>query len=97
FQNELGQFDINKFNAFLAQMQTAGPQQWNSWIAYEAELEKFAKEQMYYTMIKGAMVTTTAEAKMAYKNEATKVSFDYVTIPFNTINDDEDRKSTRLN
>src|SRR5690606_12399336 len=38
---------------------------------------------------KGAMVTTTAEAKMAYKNEATKVSFDYVTIPFNTINDDE--------
>lgn len=89
FQNELGQFDINKFNAFLAQMQAAGPQQWNSWIAYEAELEKFAKEQMYYTMIKGAMVTTTAEAKMAYKNEATKVSFDYVTIPFNTINDDE--------
>src|SRR5690554_343911 len=89
FQNEMGQFDINKFNTFLAQMQAAGPQQWNSWVAYEAELEKFAKEQIYYTMIKGAMVTTTTEAKMAYKNEAAKVSFDYVTIPFNTINDEE--------
>ncbi|HUH26525.1 MAG TPA: peptidylprolyl isomerase, partial [Flavobacterium sp.] len=89
FLNESGQFDINKFNAFLAQMQASGPQQWNSWLAYEAELEKYAKEQMYYAMIKGAMVTTTAEAKMAYKNEATKVSFDYVTIPYNTVNDDQ--------
>lgn len=89
FQNELGQFDINKFNAFLAQMQAAGPQEWNNWIAYEEELEKYAKEQMYYTMIKGAMITTAAEAKMAYKKEAEKVSFDYVTIPFNTINDED--------
>lgn len=89
FLNEAGQFDINKFNAFLAQMQAAGPQQWNSWLAYEVELEKYAKEQMYYALIKGAMVTTTAEAKIAYKNEATKVSFDYVTVPYNTINDDQ--------
>ncbi len=89
FQNELGQFDINKFNAFLAQMQAAGPQEWNNWIAYEQELENYAKEQVYYTMIKGAMVTTSAEAKMAYKKDAAKVSFDYVTIPYNTINDEE--------
>lgn len=89
FQNELGQFDINKFNAFLTQMQAAGPQEWNNWIVYEKELEKYAKEQMYYNMIKGAMITTVAEAKMAYKKEAEKVSFDYVTIPFNTINDEE--------
>ncbi|MBA5792426.1 MULTISPECIES: peptidylprolyl isomerase [unclassified Flavobacterium] len=89
FQNELGQFDINKFNAFLAQMKASGAQQWNAWLAYEDELGKFAQEQMYYTMIKGAVVTTTAEAKMAYKNEATKVSFDYVTVPYTAINDDQ--------
>lgn len=94
FQNEAGQFDVNKFNAFLAQMKAAGAQQWNSWLAYEVELEKFAKEQMYISMIKGAMVTTTAEARMAYKNEATKVSFDYVTVPFNTINDDQAKVTT---
>lgn len=89
FLNDAGQFDINKFNAFLAQMKAAGAEQWNAWLAYEKELETFAKEQMYLNMIKGAMVTTTAEARMVYKNEATKVSFDYVTIPYNTINDEQ--------
>ena len=89
FLNDAGQFDINKFNGFLAQMKAGGAQQWNAWLAYEQELETFAKEQMYLNMIKGAIVTTEAEAKMVYKNEATKVSFDYVTIPYNTVNDDQ--------
>lgn len=89
FLNDAGKFDINKFNTFLAQMKAQGPQQWNAWLAYEKQLETVAKEQMYLNMIKGAIVTTTAEAKMVYKNEATKVSFDYVTIPFSTINDDQ--------
>lgn len=89
FLNDAGQFDINKFNTFLAQMKAAGAQQWNAWLAYEDQLGDFAKEQMYMNMIKGAIVTTTAEAKIAYKNEATKVSFDYVTVPFNTVNDDQ--------
>lgn len=89
FLNDAGQFDINKFNTFLAQMKAAGTQQWNAWLAYEDQLGDFAKEQMYMNMIKGAIVTTTAEAKIAYKNEATKVSFDYVTVPFNTVNDDQ--------
>lgn len=89
FLNDAGKFDMNKFNTFLAQMKAQGPQQWNAWLAYEKQLETVAKEQMYLNMIKGAMVTTTAEAKMAYKNEATKVSFDYVTVPFSAINDDQ--------
>ena len=89
FLNEAGTFDMNKFNSFLAQMKAAGAQQWNAWLAYEKELGTFAKEQMYINMIKGAVVTTTAEAKMAYKNEATKVSFDYVTVPYTSVNDDQ--------
>ncbi len=89
FLNDAGQFDINKFNTFLAQMKAAGAQQWNAWLDYEDQLGDFAKEQMYMNMIKGAIVTTTAEAKIVYKNEATKVSFDYVTVPFNTVNDDQ--------
>ncbi len=89
FLNDAGKFDINKFNTFLAQMKAQGPQQWNAWLEYEKQLETVAKEQMYLNMIKGAIVTTTAEAKMVYKNEATKVSFDYVTIPYATINDEQ--------
>src|SRR5690606_12324547 len=89
FLNDAGKFDINKFNTFLAQMKAQGPQQWNAWLECEKQLETVAKEQMYLNMIKGAIVTTTAEAKVVYKNEATKVSFDYVTIPYATINDEQ--------
>src|SRR5690606_21943634 len=89
FLNDAGKFDINKFNTFLSQMKAQGQQQWNAWLEYEKQLETVAKEQMYLNMIKGAIVTTTAEAKMVYKNEATKVSFDYVTIPYATINDEQ--------
>lgn len=89
FLNEAGQFDISKFNTFVAQMKQAGPQQWNAWLEFESDLEKFAKEQMYYTMIKSSVITTAAEAKFAYNKDNDKVNFDYVGISYASINDDQ--------
>lgn len=88
FLNEAGKFDINKFNVFLSQMK-AQPQQWQAWLNYEEELEKYAKEQMYYNLVKGAMYSTNFEAKMAYKKEMDKAAFDFVTVPYTTVNDDQ--------
>ena len=88
FLNEAGKFDLGKFNVFLTQMK-ADPQQWKAWLNYEEELEKFAKEQMYYNLVKGAMYTTSFEAKMAYKKEMDKATFDYVTVPFSSISDEQ--------
>lgn len=88
FLNEAGVFDMARFNAFLAQMK-ADPQQWQAWLNYEEELEKFAKEQMYYNMVKGAMYSTNFEAKMAYKKEMDQATFDYVTVPYTSINNDQ--------
>lgn len=89
FLNEAGQFDISKFNAFIAQMKQAGAEQWNAWLGFESDLEKYAKEQMYYTMIKSSMVTTSAEAKFAYKKDNDKTTFDFVGITYASINDDQ--------
>ena len=89
FQNEVGQFDINKFNQFVAMMKNAGQEQWNQWLAYEKELEKVGLEQMYFSLVQGGIYTTNLDAKAAYSNENDKVSFDYVTVPYSTVNNEE--------
>lgn len=89
FQNQLGQFDIAKFNEFVLSMKNAGQDQWNSWLNYEKELEKVGLQQMYNALISSGIYTTSAEAKAAYLDENSKVSFDYVTVPFSTINNEE--------
>ena len=93
FQNQLGQFDVAKFNAWVMQMKQAGPEQWQAWLNYEVELEKFGLQQMYDALIKGGIYTTQTEAKYSYHGENSKVTFDYVTVPYSTINDDEAKVS----
>ncbi|MBW3518170.1 peptidylprolyl isomerase [Flavobacterium sp. NKUCC04_CG] len=89
FQNQLGKFDINKFNEFIVTMKKGGAEQWNSWLAYEKELEKYAVEQMYFSMIRAGINTTTSEAKNSYHVENSKATFDYVTVAYSSINDDQ--------
>ncbi|HSD15268.1 MAG TPA: peptidylprolyl isomerase [Flavobacterium sp.] len=48
-----------------------------------------ATEQMYTTMVKSGLTTTKLEAKAAYAVENDKVDFDYVTVAYATIKDDQ--------
>ncbi|MEK6451540.1 MULTISPECIES: peptidylprolyl isomerase [unclassified Myroides] len=89
FLNQLGQFDVNKFNQFVLMMKQAGQEQWNAWLAYEKELEKVGLEQMYFSLIQGGIYTTQTEAKASYLADNSKVSFDYVTVPYSTVNNEE--------
>lgn len=93
FQNQLGQFDMAKFNAWVMAMKQAGPEQWQAWLNYEVELEKFGLQQMYNALVKGGVYTTQTEAKYSYHGENSKVTFDYVTVPYSTINDDQAKVS----
>ncbi|UOK43509.1 MULTISPECIES: peptidylprolyl isomerase [Flavobacterium] len=89
FLNSAGIFDINKFNEYLATIKSSQPEQWNAWLDFEKQVEQMATEQMYTTMIKSGLVTTKVEAKTAYANENNKVDFDYVTVAYSTIKDDQ--------
>lgn len=90
FLNAAGLFDENKFKEFLKSIKNAPNQeQWLQWKAFEGNIEKYTVEQMYNTMIKSGVYTTKAEGKLAYKLEADKVDFDYVMVPFSSINDDQ--------
>lgn len=89
FLNSAGVFDVNKFNEYLATIKNSQPEQWNAWLDYEKQVGEMATEQMYYTLIKSGVYTTKAEAKTAYEKENNKVDFEYVTLGYNAIKDEE--------
>ena len=90
FLNAAGQFDENKFKESLKGIKNAPDQtQWLQWKEFEKNIERYAVEQMYNTMIKSGVYTTKAEGKFQYKLENDKADFDYVTVAFSTVNDDQ--------
>jgi peptidyl-prolyl cis-trans isomerase D len=90
FLNEAGMFDEAKFREFVLSIKNAPNQdRWVEWQNFEKEAEKAAVEQMYYNMVKGGVYTTKAEGEFKNLLENKKVTFQYVTVPYNTVNDDE--------
>ena len=90
FLNEAGTFDENKFKEFVKSIKNDPNQErWIQWKDFEKEVEKSSVEQLYYNMLKGGIYTTKAEGKFKHVLDTKKVDFDYVTVAFSTVNDDE--------
>ena len=90
FLNEAGMFNEAKFREFVLSIKNDPNQdRWVEWQNFEKEAEKAAVEQMYYNMVKGGVYTTKAEGEFKHLLENKKVTFQYVTVPYNTVNDDE--------
>ncbi|WP_432672754.1 peptidylprolyl isomerase [Flavobacterium sp. SM2513] len=85
FLNEAGVFDSAKFNAFFNE-NPALKENLNARIK-EATLN--AKFQMYSSLVKSGVYSTTAEAKMKYEMGANKVTLDFVAVPFSSIKDSD--------
>ncbi|MDV6168960.1 peptidylprolyl isomerase [Flavobacterium sp. DG1-102-2] len=89
FLNALGKFDKAKFTEFLVGLKTSNPAQWQMIEKNQGLVENSAKKQLYLTMVKAAFFATDADGKAKYEAEASKASFDYVFVPYSTINDDQ--------
>lgn len=85
FLNELGKFDLNKFKEYFK----SNPEQAQYLKDREKDAEINSKFQIYSTLIKSGLHTTTAEGKFKYALEADKVDFDFVSIPYSTIKDSD--------
>ncbi len=85
FQNELGKFDLNKFKEFFK----SNPGQEQYLIDREKDAVLNCKYQIYSTMVKAGMYTTTAEGKFKYELETNKASFDYVSVLYSSIKDSD--------
>jgi peptidyl-prolyl cis-trans isomerase D len=89
FMNALGKFDKVKFNEFLVNLKTTNPEQYKAIESERPEIENSAKKQLYATMLKAGYFTTNVEGKSRYALESDKAAFDYVLVPYSTINDDQ--------
>lgn len=85
FLNELGKFDLNKFQEY----RKANPTQEQYFIEREKDAEINSKFQIYSTLIKSGLHTTAAEGKFKYALEADKVDFDFVSVLYSTIKDSD--------
>ncbi|MGL5112637.1 MAG: peptidylprolyl isomerase, partial [Flavobacterium sp.] len=85
FLNAAGMFDIVKFKQFFS----ANPEQAQFLKDREKDAEINAKYQIFNSLIKSALFTTEAEAKMKYEAENNKVNFAYVAGLYSTIKDSD--------
>ncbi|MEO1030329.1 MAG: SurA N-terminal domain-containing protein [Bacteroidota bacterium] len=96
FQDENGNFDVNRLNAFIANLKDLNGEaaplgnslvNYESWAIYEDNIASNAIQQSYYNLIKAGVGTTIAEAEDDYLADAKNVDIRFVQIPYTTIAD----------
>lgn len=96
FQDENGNFDVNRLNAFIANLKDVNPQavplstfqvNYDSWTNNEQSIAANAIQQNYYNMIKAGIGATIAEAEDEYFGDAKTVDIRYVQVPYTSISD----------
>ncbi|MFD1062149.1 SurA N-terminal domain-containing protein [Winogradskyella litorisediminis] len=96
FQNQDSIFDVNRMNAFIANLKDIAPQpaplstfsiNYAQWTNNEQALASNALRQQYYNLIKAGVNSTLAEAEREYLKDAESVDVKYVQIPFSSIPD----------
>lgn len=96
FQDENGNFDVNRLNAFIANLKDLNGEtaplggflvNYESWTTNEQNIANNAMQQSYYNLIKSGVGATINEAELDYFGDAKTVDMRYVQIPYSSIAD----------
>ena len=87
FQNEIGLFDFNLFSNYITQLKSTNPSLYNSWRLQEENFITFAKQKIYFDLIRSSIIQTNIESKIQYHLENDKVNLQYLRIPYENIPD----------
>ncbi|MEM9680130.1 MAG: peptidylprolyl isomerase, partial [Bacteroidota bacterium] len=96
FQNEDSIFDVNRLNAFIANLKDIQPDRaplgtfqisYAEWTNNEQSIATNAIQQSYYNLIRSGVNATINEAEDQYIADAKTVDIKYVQIPYTSIND----------
>ncbi|MDG4714819.1 SurA N-terminal domain-containing protein [Winogradskyella marincola] len=100
FQDENGNFDVNRLNAFISNLKDISPDSapltsagqtvninYDIWTNNEQSIASGSLKQTYYNLVKAGVNTTIAEAKDEYLAEAKNVNIRFVQIPYASISD----------
>ncbi|WP_127846089.1 peptidylprolyl isomerase [Psychroflexus aestuariivivens] len=93
FSDENGFFSEAKLKQFIAEAKVTNPQQYQQWINFEQNMEVMAKSQLYFNMIKAGISATLLEGEQIYHQENDNLSFEFVRVGFDQVDDVEISKS----
>lgn len=96
FQNQDSIFDVNKMNAFIANLKDIQPQgaplstfsiNYAQWTNNEQSLANGELSQQYYNLIKAGVNATVTEAEDDYLADSKTLDIKYVQVPYTSISD----------
>jgi peptidylprolyl isomerase/peptidyl-prolyl cis-trans isomerase D len=87
FFNEAGLFDEEKLKLYLADIKESNPSLWNSWQQYVNDIRTNLETTTYNKLISSGLGASLKEAENQYMVEFTKLSGDYVYLPYTSIAD----------
>ena len=87
FLNEVGLFDENKLNEYIANLKETSKQAYASWINYENSVAANGLQQNYFNLVKAGLTGTLAEGELEHKLEGNKVDIKFVQVAYASIKD----------
>ena len=87
FQNEAGLFDELKFKQFLADTKENNQDMWSAWSNYMNQIKDNAETNTYNKLVTAGLGASLKEGETAYLIENTKLSGQFVYIPYTSIAD----------
>ncbi|TVZ55808.1 peptidyl-prolyl cis-trans isomerase D [Lutibacter sp. Hel_I_33_5] len=87
YQNEAGIFDADKFKQFLKDAETNNPQLFTAWTKYMNQLRDNSKITIYNNLVSAGLGASLKEGETKYVSENTKLSAQYVYVPYTSIAD----------
>lgn len=87
YQNELGMFDEQKFKQFLADTKDNNEALWQQWSLYMTQIRDNSGTNTYNNLVTAGLGAALKEGEFAYLTENTKLTADYVYLPFTLIAD----------
>ena len=87
FLNAAGLFDEGKFKEFLALAKSDNAPLWNSWSAYMGQIKSSLENTTYNNLITAGLGASLKEGELQYLNDNTKITAQYVHVPYTTVSD----------
>ena len=97
FKDEAGEFDNNKLNEFIANLEAIYPDpvllgnqvqmNYDDWKNYENSLATNGLSQTYFNMVRAGITGTLVDGQLDHQLENDRVDIKYIQIPYSTIPD----------
>ena len=87
FLNAANLFDEGKLREYLAITKSDNPALWNQWSNFMGQIKTGLENTTYNNLITAGLGASLKEGELQYLNDNTKITSQYVYVPFTTVSD----------